>query len=323
MKTISLFMDVEDPINPMADDAALDFPVLFSEVGVTGCFCLTGEKCRKLAERNRCDVALAYSGHSLGLHTNAHSFHPSTMELLADVQWDEGCDAIYEVETRGFEAFVNLFERAPEFWGGGGNTWSPEVTDALKRLNIPAYVYALTQLPNHAVHKFNGVIALPQALSISESEWAHAELSERAQNRVLDAIKEIDQPWIGVFVGHPTRFRHADWWDVPYYGGRTPTLPEYTELLPVTTYEQSKLNLRTFLGRIMKEHHVVGIEEALALTWSYRQPSDEEIVYFQQITSANLRAAVNWPVHYPGMSAELIVNKTMALTDTLQVGFQP
>jgi len=244
MKTVSLFMDVEDPINPLADDAALDFPLIFSEAGVRGSFCLTGEKCRTLAARGRTDVAEAYRPHSLGLHTNTHSFHPSTMELLAELEWEEGCEAAFNSERQGFDAFQGFVGRTPEFWGGGGNTWSPEISDAMKRLGIPAYVYALTQFPNQAVHKFNGVFALPQAFSISELDWQDDARARDAADRVLRAVEALDQAWIGLFVGHPTKFRHTDWWDIPYYGGRTPPTPEYGVPVALEIYERASVSTR-------------------------------------------------------------------------------
>jgi hypothetical protein len=323
MKTVSVFMDVEDPINPLADDAALDFPLLFDKVGIRGSFCLTGEKCRTLASRGRVDVAEAFRPHSLGLHTNTHSFHPSTMELLAALNWDEGCIAAYETEKEGFNCFRRLIGRDPEFWGGGGNTWSPEITDAMKRLGIPAYVYALTEFPGHAVHMFNGVIALPQALSISELDWADDDRAVAASERVLKALGEIDQPWVGLFVGHPTKFRYIDWWDVPYYGGRTPPTPEYGIPVSDETYDRSKANLRTFLIQLKAQVSVVGVDEAVKLPWQFRPPSERQLAHYHERTPIILRGAKNWPIHYPGLDPELIVEKTLALSDTLAVGVIP
>jgi hypothetical protein len=187
MKLVSVFMDVEDPINPLADDAALDFPRLFDAIGIRGSFCITGEKCRTLQTRNRADVAEAYKPHFMGLHTDTHSFHPTTMELMENLSFEDGCAAAYEAEAHGGKAFEELCERKPAFWGGAGNTWSPEITEALKRLEIPAYVYALTALPDHAVHGFNGVTALPQTLSISEADWADDARAEASSTRALNA----------------------------------------------------------------------------------------------------------------------------------------
>src|SRR5579862_6915100 len=248
MRTVSLFMDVEDPINPLADDTALDFADLFTACGIRGSFCLTGEKCRTLVARGRSDVVRAFEPHCLGLHTDTHSCHPTTMELLADLSYEKGCEAAYETEKKGFDAFVQAFGRKPAFWGGAGNTWSPEITDALKRLGIPAYAYAHTRLPGEAVHRFNGVVGLPQAVGVSEDDWALQ--PEVAAEQVFRALDQIDQPWIGVFVGHPTRFRYEEFWDKPYAHGQTPPEPEFVEPVSDRQYLIAKSNLEGFLNQI-------------------------------------------------------------------------
>ncbi len=316
-------MDVEDPINPLADDAALDFPLLFTDLGIRGSFCLTGEKCRTLKARGRSDVRAAYQPHCLGLHTDTHSYHPTTMELLADLPFDQGCVAALDTQRRGFDSFVDLFSRPPIFWGGAGNTWSPEITDALKKLDVPAYVYALTSLPDHAVHRFNGVIGLPQALSISEADWADDERAKVASERVLRAIEAIPQPWIGSFVGHPTRFRHTDYWDLPFNAGRTPPSPEFTEPVTDEVYTRSKNNLRSFLAELAKRVSVVGVDEALQLPWQFRAPDAAELAYFREQTPIQIRVVARWGIHRPGLDPEGIVSKTLALADTVQVGFIP
>ncbi|MFI5387137.1 MAG: hypothetical protein ACHQ50_13580 [Fimbriimonadales bacterium] len=326
MRAVSLFMDVEDPINPRADDAALDLAVLFSEAGIRGSFCLTGEKCRTLVARRRTDVIEAFRPHCLGLHTDTHSFHPTTMELLADVSFEEGCEAAFATESRGYEAFIAAFGRPPAFWGGAGNTWAPEITDALKRLGIPAYSYALTQLPDEPVHRFNGVIALPQHLSISEGDWADDDRAEvRSTHVIADVTHRLSPgtrhpaPWLGIFVGHPTKLRYKEFWDSPYAAGRTPPGPEFVEELPEETYERSKSNLRQFMDRLRPIVDIMGVDEALALPWSFRPPSEAEASYFREHTSRNLRSATGWPIHRPGLSAELIVEKTLNLLPTLEI----
>ena len=320
MKLVSVFMDVEDPINPLADPAALDLAQLFTDAGVRGSFCITGEKCRSLESRGRTDIIDAFKPHCLGLHTNTHSFHPTTMELLADLPYEQGCQAAYESEQKGFAAFERVFERFPAFWGGAGNTWSPEIADAIKRLGIPAYSYALTEFPNSAVHQFNHVVALPQALSISELDWADDARAARESERVLRKVGEIPQTWLGIFVGHPTKFRHTQYWDLPYNYGRTPPSPEFTEPLPVETFECSKMNLRAFLSKLKTKTEIVGVDDALALPWSFRRASASELDHFNARTAANLRSALGWPIHRKGLSAELIVEKTLALANTAEIG---
>ena len=321
MKRVSVFMDVEDPINPLADDAALDFPRLFEEAGVRGSFCLTGEKCRTLKDRGRADVAEAYASHCLGLHTDTHSYHPTTMELLADLPFEQGCVAALAAESRGYGAFEDLFSRSPSFWGGAGNTWSPEIATALKKLAIPAYVYALTALPGHAVHKFDGVIALPQALSISESEWGDDARAEAAVSRVFEALERIEQPWIGLFVGHPTRFRYEDYWDRGLYGGVTPASPVFTQPVSEVVYENGKKNLRHFLVSLARKTDVIGVNQALNLPWQFRPLDSDETAFFESQTAQNILNAAKWPIHRPDLNPEWIVAKTLALKDTVEIAF--
>lgn len=317
MKKVSVFMDVEDPINPASDDAALDLANLFTAVGVRGSFCLTGEKCRTLRARGRDDIREAFEPHCLGLHTDTHSQHPTTMELLADLSWEEGCAAAYDAESRGNAAFLELFDRTPAFWGGAGNTWSPEITDALKRLGIPGYVYALTGLPGEPVHQFNGVPAFPQHLSISEDDWADDDRASHATQRVLRNLVESSLPWQAVFVGHPTRFRHVQYWDIPYFNGRTPAAPEFTEEQPLERYERAKQNLRTFLYRLAGAATVVGLDEVEVGTW--REPTEDELSYFQDHTARSLHSATGWPVHRAGIDPENMIQKTLALCHTVRV----
>lgn len=320
MKLVSVFMDVEDPINFAADDAAKEFADLFSDVGVAGSFCVTGEKCRTLIQRGRYDVLNALAPHTWGLHTDTHSYHPSTMENLADCTFEEGCERAFATEGRGVAAFKSAFGRTPAFWGGAGNTWSIEITDALQRLGISAYVYALTAIPDEGVHRLNGIVALPQAVSISEADWMDDDRARVASERALARIDEVPQPWIGVFVGHPTRMRHVDYWDWPFYGGLTPDKPGATALVPDDDYGRAKANLRSFLSRLRERHTVVSVPEALTRAWRFRQPSASESAFFGATTAANLRSAVGWPVHRSGLSADNIIAKTLSHIGSLEVG---
>jgi hypothetical protein len=62
----------------------------------------------------------------------------------------------------------------------------------------------------------------------------------------------------------------------------------------------------------------VGVEDVLAMPWTSYQTSLDEMEYFRERTTANLRGATGWPPHRQHLSAELIVAKTMALADTLE-----
>jgi hypothetical protein len=323
MKRVSVFMDVEDPINPLADDAALDFARLFSEVGIRGSFCVTGEKCRTLFRRERYDVIEAFKPHCLGLHTDTHSQHPTTMELLADCDYAEGCRVALETELKGSEAFQRAFDRLPSFWGGAGNTWSPEINSALRELGIPAYSYALTSLTGFAVHEFAGVMALPQALSISEDDLMDDGRASVRIEEVLVDLSKIDQPWIGIFAGHPTRFRYQQFWDFSYALGSVPVPPEFAEPTENDAYCCGMANLETFLKRLRQSWKVVGVDEAMDLPWTFRKPTREEHANFRAKTAQNIRLAGGWPIHRAGLNVERIVSKTMALEGSLRVAALP
>lgn len=315
---VHLFMDVEDPINRRADDAALDFARLFSEEGVRGNFCVTGEKCRTLVARGRTDVLEALAPHCLGLHTDTHSVHPTTMEMLADVPLAEGVVLAECAERRGYEAFVAAFGRPPAFWGGAGNTWSPEITVALRRLGVPAYVYALTEVPDRAVHGFNGVAAYPQHLSVSEDEWADDAVAADRTRALLRSLSESPARRC-VFVGHPTRFRHGCFWDAPFANGRCPEVPEPSEPVSEDAYTRAKRNLAAFLRRVGQAETVVGLDEGEGPRVPDKVPDEATLTYFRRKTARNLREAARWPIHRTDLDVEGIVAKTMALAETLRV----
>lgn len=309
MALLSVFMDVEDPINPLADDAALDFAQLFTDVGIRGSFCVTGEKCRKLLERGREDVIEALLPHCLGLHTDTHSYHPTTMELLADVDYEAGCGAAFATESRGLEAFRRAFGRTPSFWGGAGNTWSPEICDALARMGVPALAYCLTEIPKQRVHRFNGVLALPQSHSLSE-----AVVAEHAPFWTPPTAG-----WTGLFAGHPTRYRYPDYWDRSYYLGKSPYAPDLMEPAPEETYRRAKRNLTSFLQTIGSRCQIVGVDELARMPWSFRKPTAVELDHFRLNTPLRIREAGRWPIHRPDLNVQGIVDKTLALADTLEV----
>ncbi len=304
MRQISLFLDVEDPHNPESDDAVLEIAELFDRAGVRGNFCVTGDKCRALTRRGRSDVVAALAPHCLGLHTDTHSEHPTTMELLADLPYGEGCRLAYDAESRGQDAFVSLFGREPAFWGGAGNTWSPEVADALRRLGIPAYTYALTSVGGR-IHRFNGVVALPQHRAVAEDSWPDTE-----------PVLETGSQWSGVFLGHPTRFVFAEFWDKGHASGLTPSAAPRLARRESEDYRRCLAGLSRCLESLPGRFEVVTADQ---IQREFRAPTDEERAVFARETSAAIRAAKSWPIHRPDLDVENIVSKTLALADTLEV----
>lgn len=307
---VTVFMDVEDPINPASDDAAHEFVRLFDEVGIPGGFCITGDKCAALMSRP--EIAADFQKHKCGLHTTSHSVHPTTMELLETCTFEEGVGLAFESESRGFESFQSLLGKPPAFWGGAGNTWSPEITEALKMLGIPAYCYSLTSLPGSAVHRINGVLALPQTYSISETEW----MTNPDTEGLMRKLRAFVGPWIGIFVGHPTRFRHQDYWDWGYCGGINPNPVPTTPITDDEDYEKGKANLNSFLNKLKNEFEVVPCPTD---GFEFRKPTEGEKEFFRRETEKNIRNAAKWPINRPDIDPANIVAKTLALADTVEI----
>lgn len=269
--------------------------------------------------RKRTDIIDALKPHCLGLHTDTHSYHPTTMELLADVAFEPGCRLAMAAESKGLASFRYAFDRQPAFWGGAGNTWSPEIASALRALQIPAFSYSLLQLPGDPVHRFLGTIGLPQHLAISEVEWADDAKANEASKLVLDSIRVSDANWKGVFVGHPTKLRHRHYWDTPYFAGRTPPQPEFVEPLPAETFERSLRNLGSFLSALKGEFEVIGVDALVASPLLFRLPTESELDHFRRETPGCLRGAAKWPVHRPDLDPENIVRKTLDREADLEV----
>jgi hypothetical protein len=309
-------MDVEDAFGSLSDDAAMIVAQEFAFRGVRGSFCVTGEKCRRLMRKGREDVMDALRLHALGLHTNTHSQHPTTMELLENCGWDDGCQAAFESEKPGYDSFVEAFGRAPTFWGGAGNTWGPQVTDALKRMGIPAFVYSLLGLPGP--HRYNGVMGFPQVIGFPEATWSDKEATAAALAKVKETVASSGQPVTLVFVGHPTKMRYKRFWDGRYGGGRTRKRwrhPAEKE----EDFQRAIAGLGSFLGSLRMAMPIVGMDEVLEMPWQFRPAKKKELELAREQAAANLAAAAGWPIHKPGLDTSRLVELTLERLDSLEI----
>lgn len=319
-RLVSLLFDVEDPFNPDSDDATLEIAELVRSCGVRATFCVTGHKCRILQERGRKDVVEALKRHALGLHTDTHSFHPTTMELLERKGWPDGVEAALDTEGRGLRSFETVFERKPCGWGGAGNTWAPQVTEACRILGIPAVVYSQFEVPGHAVHQFLGVLSLPSTAWLGgEDAMEKEETAPGAVEKAVQAVKESPAPWAEIFCGHPSRYRYLEYWDRPFFGGATPAPYTPSPRRSDAGFKACMANLREAVLRLKEEFDVVGVDEVVRLDWRWRAPTPEEKEKIAQGTAARLRAAAKWPPHRPDLDPERIIAETLARLDTLRI----
>lgn len=319
-RKISLLFDVEDPFNLDSDDATLTIAELVSSCEVRATFCISGLKCRVLHERERTDVIEALKCHALGLHTDSHSLHPTTMEMLENKGWCNGVEAALESEGRAMRWFEHVFDRQPCCWGGAGNTWGPQITEACRILGIPAVVYSQFAVPNLAAHQFLNVLSLPTTAYLGGEDAMETQpTAEAGVNQAVDKVKSSPAPWAEVFCGHPSRYRYLDFWDVPFFGGNTPIPYVPGPRRDDSSFDSCMANLKASILRLKDEFEIVGVDEIVGYDWQWRNLTDEEKQEAVDVTTQRINGAARWPVHHPNLDTSRIIAETIARIDTLKI----
>src|SRR5579871_1920484 len=177
-------MDVEDLVAEEADDIAKTCAEILLEEEVRATLCVVGEKARLLQQRGRGDVIAALKAHDLGIHTNLHSVHPTIAEFLGDKGWDDGVEEALRRETAGVQAIKEVFGVSPSCWGGPGNTWGPQICEAMRQLGVPAFVYAYSGVPGGSVHRFAGLLAYPNGRYLHEDALPDDSLARGHRERL-------------------------------------------------------------------------------------------------------------------------------------------
>ena len=303
---LTLLFDVEDIISPAADDVTEQIARIVTETGLSATFCVVGERARQWRARGRGDVVAALARHDIGYHTDYHSVHPTVVEYLAGKDWCEGVEESLRRERPGVEAVREVFDTTPSCFGGPGNTWGPQINEAMSALGVPSIVYAHTRVPGGDVHRFAGSIMYPGGLSAGDSEYhlpGRWELNLRRLEKDIREAAENGVQWIEVFAGHPSRILHEAFWDgEPFAGGRSPPRTEWkppqrkseAELqIALSNLRQTLLTLRDIPGveiRTIREmNSILGDADEIELDKS-------EIEEARRMTNSNLAAIVGWPI---------------------------
>jgi hypothetical protein len=213
---VSLLFDVEDIVSPEADDIALTVANMLSQLGACATFCVVGERVRQWVERGRSDVIAALARHDIGFHTDLHSVHPTIVEYLADKAWEAGIAEVVRRESPGIEAIRETFGVLPSCWGGPGNTWGPQVNSAMLQLGVPSIVYAYTVVPDAGAHRFAGALSYPDGPAMHDGRYHDRTEWERDLARLVHHLadeRDRGARWRSVFLGHPTRILHREFWD--------------------------------------------------------------------------------------------------------------
>src|SRR5690242_5863181 len=224
----TLLMDVEDLITPESDDAARTCCEILSQENVAATICVVGEKARLLEQRGRGDVIAALDQHDIGVHTHLHSVHPTVLEYLEGKGWEDGIEEAIQREEPRVRAIQRVFGVTPSCWGGPGNTWGPQINAALAKLGVPAVVYAHTASPDDNPHRFAGQLAYPESRSFNDEWYADETRTRTCVTRLCHDLRADARQgvlWRQVFLGHPTRLLHEEFWDGPNFSaGANPPL---------------------------------------------------------------------------------------------------
>ncbi len=325
---ISLLMDVEDLVDPAADDVTCTVAEIVAGEGARATFCVAGERVRQWNERGRTDVIRALSRHDVGFHTTGHSIHPTVLEYLAGRGWEDGVAEVLRRERQGFDALRDAFGTAPSCWGGPGNTWGPQVNEAMARLGVPAVVYAQTRVPRGEVHRFCGALSYPSGCSMQDGEYHLDAAWEANLARMLGEIERRrgdGAQWMEAFLGHPSRILHEAFWDGPSFaGGRVTPREQWTsprrksdadlaaalENLAATVRSLAAMpGIRIRTIREMNERFASALEEPLA---------PQELREIAPVIDGNIVAMGRWPILPDGLDLSTVRDLTRERLDTLR-----
>jgi hypothetical protein len=308
---ISLLFDVEDIVTPEADDIAREVAGIASGEGVRATFCVVGERARQWRARGRGDVVEALAQHDVGFHTDMHSVHPTILEFLWDRGWEDGVEEALRREGPGVTAVQEVFGVMPSCWGGPGNTWGPQINEAMLRLGVPAMVYAYTHVPRGDAHRFCGLLAYPGGRYVGDGEYHDTPAWKRNMERLkaqLDADRAAGRQWQEVFVGHPSRILHEEFWDGPNFAqGRNPARENW--ILPRRKSDSDLVialeNLRGTV-RALKSMPGIEIRTIREMNALFAGAAEEPLTAEEQAEVApeierSLATMAGWPILPPGL----------------------
>ena len=254
---LTLLFDVEDLVDPRADDTTLRAARILTEEDAPSTMMIVGEKARLWEKRGRGDLIDAMAGHDIGLHTNRHSVHPTVAEYLEGKRWEDGIAEVVARERSGVDDMRRILGRDPSCWGRGGSTWGPQVAPALAKMGVPAMMYSFTHLPDpsRGVHYFCNTLSYYWFYGGFDEVFADEAKFDAAWGQAKDEIAgAVDSraPWLGLFVSHPAMLRAEVFWDKLNYDRGINTPPEEWRL-PEYRGEEEWLVVQRNLRRLAAE----------------------------------------------------------------------
>lgn len=317
---ISLLLDVEDIVTPEADDITKQVADILTDESVRATFLVAGERARQWISRGRTDVIASLTKHDIGVHTDLHSVHPTVCEYLEGKGWEAGVEEAIRREAPAVAGIGEAFGLVPSAWGGPGNTWGPQVNEAVRRLGAEAVVYSHCWPPESDIHRFCGITCYPCGRYAGDADYHDTAQWERNMARLRnDLAADIadGRQWSEVFLGHPSRILHEEFWDAPnFLAGANPPRRNWVRprrksdadlAIALENLRHTVRMLNSLSGieirtiREMNAMCALGVEEEL--TDMDRRDAANEI-------EERLSRMAQWPVHKP----DLDISRIQALT---------
>lgn len=311
---VTFLLDVEDVVTPAADDIARDLAQVLTEESVRATFCVVGERVRQWIARGRNDVIEALAAHDIGTHTDLHSVHPTVLEYLEGKGWQDGIEEAVCREAPAVHAIRAAFRCQPSCWGGPGNTWGPQVTAALERLDVPAVVYAHTRTPSRGPHRFLGLLAYPAGHYAGDGDYHDPGKADANRQRLMEQLRsdmEAGLQWTEVFLGHPTRILHHEFWDgCNFARGENPPPSCWRQPRRKTDAELDQA-IRSFRLTVRSIADLPGVElrtiremNGLLSGWRETPVSSEDMEPLLPEMERNVRGMAGWVILPEGMSMD-------------------
>lgn len=185
---VSLCFDTEDYTSPEKwgmDDIPKWLAEIMTEEGVTGSFMVIGHKARSIRDRKRKDVIAAMRKHEIAWHTNFGSEHPTLMEALAPLPWDEAVRLGREREEPGIRDLEDIFNtKVGSMSSHGSSTCAPMSALAGREFKLPWLYSSVTgleddftwfcdcfQLPRETLVMNESYYSNPDAITQTLADW--------------------------------------------------------------------------------------------------------------------------------------------------------
>jgi hypothetical protein len=250
---VMLWYDVEDYINPQADDALLALINMMDRLGIRGSFKIVAEKARVLEERGRFDIISKLSGHEVCYHTENHSVHPTITEYLLDTGFAAGAREFESKEQQGFLDVQRITGQFPTSYGQPGAAWAPQAFPVLKKWGVPTYVDSHQVISvDEKPFWYGGILNLTRLWATMRMDLEEGGL-ERAKAEFDEICKNADaqQCQLVSIYYHPCEFSATEFWDKVNYSRGVNTPRDQWKPSPARSVEEMH-GLVNMLGEFLE-----------------------------------------------------------------------